>query len=58
VLARSENGKTSLPDVILTNSHSSFGKKCNFNCGLSDVHNLIAFQLKDETKSKKPNWIN
>lgn len=53
-----KNGVQSLLDEILTNSHSSFGKVCNLNSGLSDVHNLIAFQLKDEAKSKKSNWIN
>ena len=34
-----------LLDVILVNSSSYIGKIFHFNCGLSDVHNLIGFQL-------------
>ena len=36
--------KPSLVDVILTCSSDCIGKTLNFNCGLSDVHNIIAFQ--------------
>ena len=35
-----------------------FGKTLNFNCGLSDVHNLIGFQLKIDVPSHKPRWRN
>ena len=38
--------KPSLVDVILTCSSECIGKILNFYCGLSDVHNIIAFQLK------------
>ena len=45
--------------VTKTASNSSsecIGKTLNFNCGLSDVHNIIAFQLKLDVPSKKPRW--
>ena len=48
--------KPSLVDVILTCSSECIGKTLNFNCGLSDVHNIIAFQLKLDVPSKKPRW--
>ena len=48
--------KPSLLDVILV-SHASFiGKSFNFNCGSSDVHNLIGFQLNINVPSNKPKW--
>ena len=49
--------KPSLLDVIITNKPSSISKTCNFNCGLSDMHNMIAFQLKVELTTKNTNWI-
>ena len=41
-----KHGQPSLLDVILTSSKNMFGKVCNFNCVLSDVNHMIAFQLK------------
>ena len=38
--------KPSLVDVILTCSSNCIGKTPNFNCELSNVHNIIAFHLK------------
>ena len=43
-------------DVILVNHASFIGKSFNFNCGLSDVHNLIGFQLNIDVPSNKSNW--
>jgi hypothetical protein len=44
-----------LIDVILTNRKSLLQKVMNFGCGLSDVHNLIAVQIKGNIPSlKKP----
>ena len=40
------NNMPSLLDIILTNNKSFISKTCNFNCGLSDVHNIIGAQLK------------
>ena len=48
--------KPSLVDVILTCSSECIGKTLNFICMLSDVHNIIAFQLKLDVPSKKPIW--
>ena len=42
----------SLVDVILTNKPNLCGDLCNFDCGLSDVHNLIGFQFKEQLPSK------
>ena len=50
------NSKPSLLDVILTNDSSNIGKVCNFNCGLSDVHNMIAFQINSEIPQCKTKW--
>lgn len=50
------NNKSTLLDVILTNNTSCMGKILNFNCGLSDVHNLIACQLKIDIPSNKSKW--
>ena len=36
----------SLLDVFLTNKPDMCANFCNFNCGLSDMHNIIAVQLK------------
>ena len=52
------NNKPSLVDVILVNNTSFIGKTFNFNCGLSDVHNLIGFQLNIDIPSSKPKWRN
>ena len=41
-----KNAHPTLIDVILTNKPSYCQNITNFNCGLSDVHNLISFQLK------------
>lgn len=41
-----KNTNPTLMDVILTNKPSYCQNITNFNCGLSDVHNLISFQLK------------
>ena len=45
--------KPSLLDYILVNSTPFIGKTLNFNCGLSDVHSLIGFQLKTDVRSHK-----
>jgi hypothetical protein len=37
-----------LIDVILTNKPNKYQNATNFNCGLSDYHNLISVQLKGE----------
>ena len=42
-----------LIDVILTNRKSLLQNVMNFSCGLSDVHNLIAVQIKSNTPSLK-----
>jgi hypothetical protein len=42
-----------LIDVILTNRKSLLQNVMNFGCGLSDVHNLIAVQIKDNIPSLK-----
>ena len=47
--------KPSLLGVILVNHASLIGKTLNFNCGLSDVHNLIGFQLNIDVPSNKSN---
>jgi hypothetical protein len=39
-------------DVILTNKPTSCGKICNFDCGISDVHNIISVQFKSEIPQK------
>ena len=45
-----------LIDVILTNRKSLSQNVMNFGCGLSDVHNLIAVQIKGNIPSlKNPN---
>ena len=45
-------------DVILVNHASFIGKTFSFNCGLTDVHNLIGFQLNIDLPSTKSNWRN
>ena len=46
-----------LIDVILTNKPSYCQNITNFNCGLSDVHNLISFQLKAYVPKLKKDFI-
>jgi hypothetical protein len=46
-----------LIDVILTNRKSLLQNVMNFSCGLSDVHNLIAVQIKGNTPSIKKTLI-
>ena len=41
-----KNSNPSLNDVILTNMPNNCMNVTNFNCGISDVHNLIAVQIK------------
>ncbi|CAG2239474.1 PLG [Mytilus edulis] len=50
------NSKPTLLDVILTNQENKCGKRCNFGCGLSDVHNLIGVQIKCERPNIKPKY--
>ncbi|VDI10785.1 Hypothetical predicted protein [Mytilus galloprovincialis] len=50
-----KDAKPTLNDVILTNKKNMLQNTTNFNCGLSDVHNIIAVQLKSDVPSiKKP----
>ena len=42
-----------LMDVILTNTPNKCQNATNFNCGLSDYHNLISVQLKGEIPKLK-----
>ena len=39
-----KDGKPTLNDVILANRNAT-----HFNCGLSDVHNIISAQMKSDT---------
>ena len=48
--------KPTLLDVILTNQENKCSKICNFGCRLSDVHNLIAIQVKCERPNVKPKY--
>lgn len=43
---------SNLVDVILTNRPTSCGNICNFDCGISDVHNIISVQFKSEMPQK------
>lgn len=45
-----KNQTPTLIDVILTNSKSLLCNTINFNCGLSDCHNMIATSLKESCK--------
>jgi hypothetical protein len=36
----------SLNDVILTNKSNYYMNTNNYNCGISDVHNIISIQIK------------
>jgi hypothetical protein len=42
---------------VLTNKPSYCQNITNFNCGLSDVHNLISFQLKGYVPKLKKDFI-
>lgn len=46
-----------LIDVILTNRPEYYQNITNFCCGLSDVHNLISFQLKGHIPKFKRDLI-
>ena len=47
-----KDANPSLVDVILINKPTSCGKICNFDCGISDVHNIISVQFKSEMPQK------
>lgn len=52
--------KDALPtliDVILTNKPNKCQNATNFNCGLSDYHNLISVQLKGEIPKLKKDYV-
>ena len=54
-----KNNAPTLIDVILTNSKNLLCNTINFNCGLSDCHNMICTNLKeqcDPVKKKKVNF--
>ena len=48
-----KNGSPSLIDVILTNDSNLLFRNINFNCGLSDWHNMIATVFKENSISNK-----
>ena len=48
-----KNGSHSLIDVILTNNSNLLFHNINFNCGLSDWHNMIATVVKENSISSK-----
>ena len=41
-----EGASPSLNDVILTNKPNYCMNTNNYNCGISDVHNIISIQMK------------
>ena len=45
-----------LNDVILTNSPNNCMNVLNFNCGISDVHNLISVQIKGNINPAKKSF--
>jgi hypothetical protein len=50
-----KDAKPTLNDVILTNRKNLLQNATNFNCGLSDVHDIISAQMKSDMPStKKP----
>ena len=53
------NNKPSLLDVIPTNACNTekISKTVNFSSGLSDFHNMIACQLKNEIPVNKRNGV-
>jgi hypothetical protein len=48
-----KNSNPSLNDVILTNMTNNCMNVTNFNCGISDVHDLIALQMKGSIIQRK-----
>ena len=52
----SKNFKPTLIDLILTNQDKKCGKICNFGCGLSDCHNVIAIEVKCERPNSIPKY--
>ena len=53
VLLKMALTRPSLIDVILTNNSNLFFHHVNFNCGLSDWHNMIATVFKENSTSNK-----
>ena len=53
-----KQGNASQIDVVLTNDPDKIAKHCNFNCGVSDVHNIIAVQFKMEAKCTSTEYRN
>ncbi|CAG2195891.1 unnamed protein product [Mytilus edulis] len=53
-----KNALPTLLDVILTNKPNFCQNISNFNCGLSDYHNIISFQLKGFVPKIKKEFIN
>ena len=49
----SKTFKPTLIDLILTNQDKKCGKICNFDCGLSDCHNVIAIEVKYERPNSR-----
>ena len=47
----------SLIEVILTNMPDKCIQIFNFNCGFSDFHNMICFQLNSDVPRSKSKWI-
>ena len=47
-----KDANPSLVDVIFTNRPTSCGTICNFDRGISDVHNIISVQFKSEMPQK------
>ena len=43
----------SLNDVILTNKPNYCMNTNNYNCGISDVHNIISIQMEGNLPSNK-----
>jgi exonuclease III len=48
-----KDASASLNDVILTNKPSYCMNTSNYNCGISDVHNIISIQMKGNLPSNK-----
>ena len=48
-----KNQTPTLIDVILTNSKTLLCNTVNFNCGLSDCHNMIATSLRESCKKNE-----
>ena len=52
-----KNAEPTLIDVILTNKPNLCQNVSNFNCGLSDCHNIISVQLKGYVPKIKRDYI-